>query len=57
MITLQNFVFPERRICTEHNLYFRSHGSVGFSESRNELTMSAGSHVRFDTYFNLLNIG
>lgn len=57
MITLQNFIFPEPSICTEHQLYYRAHGHFGFSQSTQEISLGLGAGVVFDTYFNLLNIG
>lgn len=57
MITLQNFIFPEPAICTEHPLYFHTTGEVGVSQSRAEIWLARGSAVAFDTYFNLFNLG
>lgn len=57
MITLQNFIFPEAAICTEHDLYYRSSGPVGYSQSRDEIQLGRGGLLTLDTYFNLLNIG
>lgn len=56
MITLQNFVYPEQAICTEHDLYYRSKGSVGFSESAGVFTLSPGTTLSFNSYFNLFNL-
>jgi galactofuranosylgalactofuranosylrhamnosyl-N-acetylglucosaminyl-diphospho-decaprenol beta-1,5/1,6-galactofuranosyltransferase len=56
MITLQNFIFPEPTICTEHDLYFRPIGEFGFSQSDPQIWLKRGSLVSFDTYFNLFNL-
>jgi GT2 family glycosyltransferase len=56
MISLQNFVHPEQGICTEHDLYYHSTGAVGFSESTGVLTLSPGTTLSFDSYFNLFNL-
>ena len=57
MITLQNFLFPDPLICTEHALYFRTVGDVGVSQTRGEVWLARGSLMTFDTYFNLFNVG
>lgn len=57
MITLQNFLFPDPAICTEHALYFRPVGDVGVSQTRGEVWLARGSLMTFDTYFNLFNVG
>ncbi len=57
MITLQNFLFPDPLICTEHALYFRPVGDVGVSQTRGEVWLARGSLITFDTYFNLFNVG
>lgn len=56
MITLQNFLFPDPAICTEHALYFRTNGDVGVSQTRGEVWLARGALVTFDTYFNLFNV-
>ena len=56
MITLQNFIFPEPTICTEHDLYFRPIGEFGFSQLNPQIWLKQGSLVTFDTYFNLFNL-
>ncbi len=57
MITLQNFIYPDPAICTEHDLYYRAIGDFGFSQSTQEINLGRGSRLVFDTYFNMLNIG
>lgn len=56
MITLQNFLFPDPAICTEHDLYFRPAGEFGFSQHDGSLWIGRGGVVRLDTYFNLFNL-
>ncbi|HID68138.1 MAG TPA: hypothetical protein EYP31_07765, partial [Roseibacterium sp.] len=56
MITLQNFVLPEQEICTEHDLYYHHAGAVGFSKTARVFTLSPGSTLGFNSYFNLFNL-
>ena len=56
MITLQNFVHPEQKICTEHDLYYHADGAVGFSKSAQRFTLAPGTTLSFDSYFNLFNL-
>jgi len=57
MITLQNLIFPDPEICTEHDLYFRPVGEFGFSQSDGRIWLGHGGLIKLDTYFNLFNIG
>lgn len=57
MITLQNFITPDREICTEHALYYQAHGAVGFSQSRGQYLLPAGTRISFGSYFNLFSLG
>lgn len=57
MTVLQNFLFPEPGICTEHDLYYRASGPAGYSRRDRAIRLGGGGVLRFDTYFNLLNIG
>lgn len=57
MMTLQNLIFPEPEICTEQALYFHADGPFGYSQSRRRIEPDRHTRLRFDTYFNLLNIG
>ncbi|MEY8830986.1 glycosyltransferase family 2 protein [Sedimentitalea sp. XS_ASV28] len=57
MITLQKLTFPEPGICTEHELYFRPRGVLGFSQSAGEIWLNQGGQLLLDSYFNMLNIG
>ena len=57
MITLQNFIFPDPVICTEHNLYYRIFGVAGFSQSKGEVSLGLNGLLVLDTYFNLFSIG
>lgn len=56
MITLQNFIFPEHGICTEHDLYFHPVGDFAFSQQDHRIWLARAAQVRFDTYFNLFNL-
>ena len=56
MITLQNIVFPDPAICTEHDLYYRASGDFGFSQSARKVSLGHGARLAFNTYFNMLNI-
>lgn len=57
MITLQNFLFPDPAICTEHDLYFHLTGEFGVSQSREQIWLGEGAMLRLDSYFNLFNLG
>lgn len=57
MLTLQNFITPEREICTEHMLYYHADGAVGYSQSTESYLLPRGSRICFGTYFNLFNLG
>ena len=56
MITLQNILFPEPEICTEHPLYFHNSGPTGYSQSAGEIWLGQGGLISFDSYFNLFNL-
>ncbi|WP_109468741.1 glycosyltransferase [Albibacillus kandeliae] len=56
MITLQNIIFPEPAICTEHPLYFHTSGPAGFSQSEGTIWLGQGGTVALDTYFNLFSL-
>ncbi len=56
MITLQNFIFPDPAICTEHDLYYHASGDYGYSQSKQEISLGHGARLVLDTYFNILNI-
>ena len=57
MITPQNFTFPETAICTEHDLYYRGLGAVGYSQRRGEIQLGRNARLTLDTYFKMFNIG
>lgn len=57
MPTLQNFIAPDRDICTEHDLFYRAHGAIGFSESAGRYVLAPGARISFGTYFNLFSLG
>lgn len=55
--TLQSLIWPEQGVCTERDLYMRLGGPAGLSDSRKEIRFSRTGEARFDTWFNLFNIG
>jgi len=55
--TLQSLIWPEQGICTERDLYVRLQNAAGMSGAAHELRFAAGGKARFDTWFNLFNIG
>lgn len=57
MLTLQNFLFPEPGVCTEHDLYFRPEGEFGYSDRKKHVWLDLGSVIRLNTYFNLFSLG
>lgn len=55
--TLQALMWPEPGICTERELYLRSEGPVAPADGQAGVQLFAESSVRFDTWFNLFNVG
>lgn len=53
--TLQDMIWPEQGICTEHQLYVRTEGPVALSDSVHELQFAASGRADFSTWFNLFN--
>lgn len=56
MITLQNLIFPDPLVCTEHDLYYRASGDFGVSVSAGEVHLQRGAKLTFDTYFNVFSV-
>lgn len=56
MITLQNFIAPEREICTETDLYVHEIGSVGYDFDTGHYVLPRSSGLNFDSYFNLFDL-
>ena len=54
-VTLQDTIWPEQGICTERDLYVRTQGPVGLSDSRHELRFSTSGMAAFSSWFNLFN--
>ncbi|MBR9843109.1 MAG: hypothetical protein GYB25_08110, partial [Rhodobacteraceae bacterium] len=50
-------IWPERGICTEHNLYFRLQRPAGFSDESRTIQFASGGGIETNTWFNLFNIG
>lgn len=57
LVTLQSLLWPERGISTEREIYFRLRGAAGLSEKRGIIVTSIGGKIKFDTGFNLFNLG
>lgn len=55
--TLQGLIHPDRRVCTERDLYFRLAGPAGLSESTGTIEFAAAGVAQFNTWFNLFNVG
>lgn len=55
--TLQSLIWPEQGICTERDLYTRLNGPAGMSSSDGTVYFAPGGEAKFDTWFNLFNIG
>lgn len=56
MITLQNFIAPDPEICTEQPLYGHVRGDYGLRQSDKSYVLTSGTHLSFDSYFNLFNL-
>lgn len=54
---LQALAFPEPGICTEAELYMRLSGPAALDLPGRAVEFAAGGRARFDTWFNLFNIG
>ncbi|SFM79632.1 hypothetical protein [Shimia aestuarii] len=55
--TLQSLIWPEQGICTERDLYVRLHGAAGLSAEKGLVHFTKDSRAKFNTWFNLFNIG
>jgi len=54
---LQSLAWPDPDLCSEQDLYLRTHGFAGVSLKQKKVTFEKGAHLQFDTYFNLFNAG
>jgi len=57
VVLLQPLVWPDPELCSERDLYLRLHGPSGLSLRAGQVHFFKGTHLQFDTYFNLFNIG
>lgn len=57
LVTLQHVIYPEAGLCTEAQMYFHADGPAGYLDSSETLVVEQKTIVRFDSYFNALNIG
>lgn len=57
LTTLQRLSWPEQGICTEGQLYMRLEEHAAFSDSRGEISFPRNGVARFNTWFNLFNLG
>ena len=55
--SIQPLIWPEFGVCTELDLYARLDGAAGYSSQTGSLEFESGGTARFDTYFNLFNVG
>ena len=51
---LRNILFPDDKVCTVGELYFRTNDNVKYSKS--DGFMSVHGAVSFDTYFNIIPV-
>ena len=56
-VLLQPFQWPDPKLNSERDLFVRIHGQGGMSQTEGVVYFWPGTHVQFDTYFNLFNIG
>ena len=57
LVALQHVIYPEPGLCTEAHMYFHADGPAAYSETTGTLSIDQKTVVRFDSYFNALNIG
>ncbi len=57
MLTLQNIIAPEPGVCSEPDLYYHATGAAQICQQGSGFCLLTGSRIRFDTYFNLFNLG
>ena len=55
--TIQDLIFPDRRICTERDLYMRLFGPAGLSDGDEAIVFESNGSAAFNTAFNLFNSG
>jgi GT2 family glycosyltransferase len=55
VVTLQSLIWPETGVCTERDLYIRTHGAVALSVAERELRFLAAGEASFGTWFNLFD--
>jgi len=55
--TIQDLIFPDRRICTERDLYMRLFGPAGLSDGDEAIVFESNGSAVFNTAFNLFNSG
>ena len=57
LITLQHVIYPEPGLCTEAEMYYHADGPTTFKAATETLIFEGETVVKFDSYFNALNIG
>ena len=57
LVTLQHVIYPEAGLCTEAAMYYHSDCQSTFNTESGTLSLDDETSVRFDSYFNALNIG
>lgn len=56
LMTLQNLIFPEQGLCTEHRMYFHGTTGVEFDKTLGAISIEPQALAVFDTYFNLFSV-
>ncbi|MEI6798070.1 MAG: hypothetical protein WCO04_02490 [Pseudomonadota bacterium] len=54
--TLQNLIFPEKRLCAEPQMYLHAKGEVAYDPQAGGYRIAQNSLAKFDTYLNALSI-
>lgn len=57
LMTLQNLIFPEQGLCTEHRMFFHGTTGVEFDKTQGAIIVERQALAMFDTYFNLFSVG
>lgn len=53
---LQSLLLPDRKLCSERELYIRTGGPVGLSDTKQDIHLSIGGTLSTNTYFNVFPI-
>jgi hypothetical protein len=57
LVTLQHVIYPEIGLCTEAAMYYHAADPLDYDDGTGALNIDRRTVVKFDSYFNALNIG